>query len=147
MRMKIIVSLILTASLAISSLTPALSSDFKELIDELLESERKFDSMSMSKTMCASYSEISPVGDVDDRTQVLSFYKKENQLPVTLRSEVLEDSQLINTPFVIEKLIFDFNVKGVAHRSILIGSFWGIVASGKYKVCRAQYTNYHNAKK
>lgn len=141
-----LVGLALFASSAVLFPPQARSSEFGKVVDAFLESERVFDPASMSRGMCASYAEVSPIGDLDRRDQVLSFYKPEDRIPVSLHRDVLEDAKLGEVPFVIEKLTFEFTAAGVTRRSVLVGSFWGTSENGTYKVCRVQYTSYHKAK-
>lgn len=135
---------VLLAFLLLSS--PSRAATFKDAVDHLLESERRFDPSAMSNSMCASYAEISPVGDIDHRSEVLSFYKPQDMIPVTMKADILENGSLGGVQFIVEKLSFNFQAGGKHHESTLVGSFYGEMEGATYKVCRVQYTNFHTKK-
>ena len=126
--------------------SPSWAATFKDAVDHLLESERRFDPSAMGSSMCALYVEISPVGDIDYRNEVLSFYKPQDKIPVTLQADILDNGSLGDIQFVVVKLTFDFQAGGKHHKSVLIGSFYGELEGAAYRVCRAQYTNFHAKK-
>nr|WP_156475474.1 hypothetical protein [Gluconobacter thailandicus] len=124
----------------------AFSSPLSESVDRLLASENKFNPDEMAPLLCADYQEISPVGDLDTRAQVLSFYAPSNRSAVILEKTVLSDTSINGLPVLTERL--HYTLRDPAHigrETTLIGTWIGKQVKGHMTVCHAQFTIFHPA--
>ncbi|MFT8422206.1 MAG: hypothetical protein ABF665_11930 [Gluconacetobacter sp.] len=123
--------------------TSAHAGDLSNAVSKLLAAEMHFDPKAMETEMCREYLEVSPVGDLDDRQRVLSFYDPKNKVEVTLASSIVDQGYIGSNPFLVEKLHYSFSMGTKKRDSVLIGSFYGKDDGEGVKICRAQYTVFH----
>jgi len=108
--MNCISKLFIIAPLLCANAANAHAGDLLEVVNKFLAAETHFDPKAMETEMCREYSEISPVGDLDNRNQVLSFYESKNKVNVDLVSSVIEQYFIGNNPVLIEKLYYSFYI-------------------------------------
>lgn len=129
---------------AILSPTAALSSPLSESVDRLLAAENAFQPDAMAPLLCADYHEISPVGDVDTRAQVLSFYAPSNRSAVNLEKTVLSETSVGGVAILTERLHYTLLDPAHAGReTTLIGTWIGKPEKNRMTVCHAQFTIFH----
>ncbi|WP_336717887.1 hypothetical protein [Asaia bogorensis] len=121
----------------------ARAGDLSNAVSKFLAAEIHFDPKAMETEMCREYSEVSPVGDLDDRQHVLSFYDPKNKIEVTLASSIVDQGYIGSNPFLVEKLHYSFSMGTKKRESVLIGSFYGKDDGEDVKICRVQYTVFH----
>ncbi|RBM07685.1 hypothetical protein NJLHNGOC_06545 [Novacetimonas cocois] len=124
------------------------ASPLSEAVDHLLTAEDEFRPSDMAPLLCAGYHEISPVGDIDDRAQVLSFYAPENRSAVRLDRKILSDVSINGVPLVTEQLHYTLQDPAHAGReTTLIGTWVGQPEHGRMTICHAQFTIFHPSHK
>lgn len=124
--------------------TAAFSSPLSESVDHLLAAENAFSPDAMAPLLCAEYHEISPVGDIDTRAQVLSFYAPSNRSAVKLEKTVLSETSVSGVPILTERLRYTLLDPAHAGReTTLIGTWIGKPENNRMTVCHAQFTIFH----
>lgn len=123
---------------------------FEDTVERFLSAETRFDPAAMAAFMAPDYTEISPVGDLDTRQAVLSFYAPEHWVPVTLSpQERLASHDDVTSSVVCFRLTFRFRPPGQKEDTplverVMIGSFAGRLrrnGTGEtWEIVHAQYT-------
>lgn len=132
---------------------PSLASaapSFEDTVRQFLSAETRFDPAAMAPFLAADYTEISPVGDLDSRNAVLSFYAPEHRISVTLSApERLAVHNEAASSVVCFRLIFRFRPPGQKEDTplverVMIGSFTGRLRKNDrgdaWQIVHAQYT-------
>lgn len=78
------------------------------LVDAVLDAERRFDPRALDALLAPGYVEVSPVGDVDTRAEVLGFYApdKKSPAPALAVSERLVRAQGRKGAVMVARLTF-----------------------------------------
>lgn len=61
------------------------------VIQQLADAQRQFDQAALDRLLTADYIEVSPVGDVDDRAKVISFYSADAKAKSPVVSSIVID--------------------------------------------------------
>jgi hypothetical protein len=128
-----------TATLAIEQAKPA-DAQILTVLRTLVDSQVAFDQKKMDTVLAPDYVEISPVGDVDQRAKVLSFYDPAEKGYAPVGKAALEEVSTRtygDTAVTVSKLTFNLQTpQGVIARPMRavfvtrnIGSRWLIVSS------------------
>ena len=114
----------------------------EQVVDRFNAARAAFDPVALGATLAPDYEEISPVGDVDDRAEVLGFYRADQRKagPVIQSSE---RRSAIHGPFGIatERLSFTMTRPDGATMTRSLRARYVAVRSGAgWKLVSAQYT-------
>ncbi|GEN14201.1 hypothetical protein NCH01_06320 [Neoasaia chiangmaiensis] len=100
----------------------------------------------MALLMASDYTEISPVGDVDKRADVLRFYEPRGKVPASVALSMPSVVPYGHIDLVTVRLAFDLTLEGrIIHRS-MIASFILRREGGVWLIEHAQYTPYHSGR-
>jgi uncharacterized protein DUF4440 len=112
------------------------------LLNTLIESQRTFDVRQLDEVLAPDYVEISPLGEVDPRDKVMSFYapdKKVADPPAAVLDE-LSTRVYGETAVTIGRVTFQMKgPDGAAARSMRC-VFVTRIVNGKWKLVSTQYT-------
>lgn len=114
----------------------------EQVVDRFNAARAAFDPVALGATLAPDYEEISPVGDVDDRAEVLGFYRADQRKagPVIQSSE---RRSAIHGPFGIatERLSFTMTRPDGATMTRSLRARYVAIRSGTgWKLVSAQYT-------
>ncbi|WP_375404106.1 nuclear transport factor 2 family protein [uncultured Sphingomonas sp.] len=128
--------------------TPALSAPasvdaaLARLVDGFVDAQRRYDPRALSELTTLDYIEVSPVGDVDTREEMLSFYAPEKKRPapqITV-SERMVRSQGTEA-IMLAKLSMAVPVPGGGTRSIdMRATYVARRVGGDWRLASAQFT-------
>lgn len=112
------------------------------LVDEFTRAQRDFDQAALRRLTTADYLEISPVGDVDTRDEMIGFYAPDKKRPAP-ELAVSERSVRRNgdTGMVVAKLRFAVPGPDGTRRDVAMRASFVARRSGEgWKLAGAQYT-------
>jgi ketosteroid isomerase-like protein len=114
------------------------------LVKQLVEAQRTFDAAAMDKLLTADYIEVSPVGEVDERAKVLSFYSPAakaaaGEAPAMTIDEPTYRLQK-NTAIVIVRESFKRKMGDQMREVAMRVLFTFRQESGGWRIASAQYT-------
>lgn len=119
--------------------TPAQS--VSELVQRFATAQGTFDRTALEALTAENYIEISPLGEVDPRAKMLSFYVKHDDKPLpAITVDEITPRVLGNTAIVLAKVSYAMTVGGQARTSALRSSFVALQQDGAWKLVSAQYT-------
>lgn len=129
--------------------TPAAESSAAKLAQDYVRATSGFDQVLLQQILAPDYQEISPVGEVDARDKVISFYPaaaKAKAPPVTpvlseLSNRVYGDQLVISTG----KLTYSF--AGTPHGRSMRVQFVSALQQNRWQLVSAQFTGIPAAKK
>lgn len=111
------------------------------LVQKHVQAQANFDSKTLEAITHPQYIEVSPAGEVDERSKMLSFYAIENkkQSPAV---EVLEPvfRDIAEGKLVIAKLRYKMQVGEQTRQFSIRASYMLCREKSDWKVCSAQYT-------
>lgn len=115
--------------------------DGLSLVQKHVYAQANFDQKTLEAITHSQYIEVSPAGEVDERSKMLGFYSIENkkQVPVV---EVLEPvfREVAEAKLVIAKLRYKMQVGEQARQFSIRASYLLCKEKADWKVCSAQYT-------
>jgi uncharacterized protein (TIGR02246 family) len=133
--------LILAAATTTGAFAAPADAELVALVTRHAEAQRSFDLATLKAITAENYVEVSPVGEVDSREKMLSFYAPELKRPApqlqvdepTVR--VLGDSAVITT-----RLTFTMTMDGTARTFAMRAGYVAQFKDGKWLLVSAQYT-------
>ena len=131
--------------LACLSITPAHAATPEQSVSELVQrfttAQGTFDRAALEALTFENYIEISPLGEVDPRAKMLSFYVKHDDKPLpAITVDEITPRVLGNTAIVLAKVSYAMTVGGQTRTSALRSSFVAQQQDGAWKLVSAQYT-------
>ncbi len=126
--------------LAAASATPA--TDVAQLVDRFNAARSAFDDRGLAATLAPNYQEISPVGDVDSRDQVIGFYRADQRRPTpAMASSERAVSLHPGWALVTERVSFDMaRPDGSKISRALRVRYVAVKAGTGWQLASAQYT-------
>ncbi|MEM8510818.1 hypothetical protein RCH14_000109 [Massilia sp. MP_M2] len=112
-----------------------------ELVQRFATAQGTFDRATLEALTAENYSEISPLGEVDPRAKMLSFYVKHDDKPLPAISvDEITTRVLGNTAIVLARVSYAMTVGGQSRTASLRSSFVALQQDGAWKLVSAQYT-------
>lgn len=112
-----------------------------ELVQRYAQAQGSFDLSALRAATAEQFVEISPVGEVDSREKMLSFYAPEHQRPAPLLQIDEQAVRIVgDTALVTARLSYSINQGGVARAFALRGGYTARMVDGHWKLLSAQYT-------
>jgi ketosteroid isomerase-like protein len=137
------IGMVLALTLLAAEQTPRPQVFIEVVVNTLIEAQRTFDVRQLDDILAPDYVEISPLGEVDPRDKVLSFYapdKKIADAPVTTLDE-LSTRIYGETAVTIARVTFQVTgPDGAAAARSMRCVFVTRIIDRKWKVVSAQYT-------
>jgi hypothetical protein len=111
------------------------------IVQKHVQAQANFDQRTLEAITHSQYIEVSPAGEVDERSKMLGFYVIENkkQVPVV---EVLESvfRDVAEGKLVIAKLRYKMQVGEQTRQFSIRASYMLCKEKSDWKICSAQYT-------
>lgn len=114
------------------------------LVERHAQAQSTFDQATLRITTAENYVEISPVGEVDSREKMLSFYAPELKRPAP---QVQVDEPVVriigdkgDTALVSARLSYSMNQGGVARQFAMRGGYVAHLVGQQWVLVSAQYT-------
>jgi ketosteroid isomerase-like protein len=138
-------TLCIAGVLACLSITVAQAATPEQSVSELVQrfatAQGTFDRAALDALTFENYIEISPLGEVDPRAKMLSFYVKHDDKPLpAIIVDEITPRVLGNTAIVLAKVSYVMMVGGQTRTSALRSSFVAQQQDGAWKLVSAQYT-------
>jgi ketosteroid isomerase-like protein len=138
-------TLCIAGVLACLSITVAQAATPEQSVSELVQrfatAQGTFDRAALDALTFENYIEISPLGEVDPRAKMLSFYVKHDDKPLpAIIVDEITPRVLGNTAIVLAKVSYVMTVGGQTRTSALRSSFVAQQQDGAWKLVSAQYT-------
>jgi len=138
-------TLCIAGALACLSITAAHAATPEQSVSELVQrfttAQGTFDRTALEALTFENYIEISPLGEVDPRAKMLSFYVKHDAKPLpAITVDEITPRVLGNTAIVLAKVSYAMTVGGQTRTSALRSSFVAQQQDGAWKLVSAQYT-------
>jgi len=112
-----------------------------ELVQRFTTAQSTFDRTALEALTFENYIEISPIGEVDPRAKMLSFYVKHDDKPLpAITLDEITPRVLGNTAIVLAKVSYAMTVGGQTRTSTLRSSFVALQQDGAWKLVSAHYT-------
>lgn len=112
-----------------------------DLIQRFTEAQGKMDADTLKALTADNYIEVSPLGEVDPRDKMLTFYvKDEKRVSPALTIEEITPRLLGNTAVVIAKVSYTSAVEGQNRTFSLRTTFVAQKISNAWKMVSVQYT-------
>jgi ketosteroid isomerase-like protein len=112
-----------------------------ELVRQFTDAQRNRDVAALSALTSANYVEISPVGELDSREKMLTFYVKDRKaVAPSVRIEDTVTHMLPGAAIVIAKITYSMTVDGQSRSSSLRSSFVAQKFNDGWKLVSAHYT-------
>lgn len=112
-----------------------------ELVQRFTTAQGTFDRTALEALTTENYIEISPLGEIDPRAKMLSFYVKHDDKPLPAISvDEITSRVLGNTAIVLAKVSYAMTVGGQTRTASLRSSFVAQQQDGAWKLISAQYT-------
>jgi ketosteroid isomerase-like protein len=137
--------LCIAGALACLSITAAHAATPEQSVSELVQrfatAQGTFDRAALEALTFENYIEISPLGEVDPRAKMLSFYVKHDDKPLpAITVDEITPGVLGNTAIVLAKVSYAMTVGGQTRTAALRSSFVAQQQDGAWKLVSAQYT-------
>ncbi len=119
------------------------------LAQQYVDATSGFDQALLQQILAADFQEISPVGEVDSREKVISFYPaaaKAKAPPVTATLSEL-NSQLYADQLVITTAKLTYTFDGTPHNRSMRVQFVSVLQQGRWQLVSSQFTGIPAAKK
>ncbi len=146
MNIRIGLSALASASMLIAAPAQAQTSDrdaaLASLLDSFTRAQREYDQPKLEALTTPDYAEVSPVGDVDTREEMLGFYTpdKKQPAPKLAISERLVRLQG-NVAIILARLSFDAPGPGGTARTVAMRASFVARRTGRtWRLASAQYT-------
>ena len=111
------------------------------LVQRHAQAQSSFDQAALKAVTAENYVEISPVGEVDGREKMLSFYAPEQKRP---SPEVQVDEPAVrlfgNTALISARLSYRLNQEGVARNFAMRAGYVARLVDKQWLLVSAQYT-------
>ena len=138
-------TLCIAGALACLSITAAHAATPEQSVSELVQrfttAQGTFDRAALEALTAENYIEISPLGEVDPRAKMLSFYVKHDDKPLpAITVDEITPRVLGNTAIVLAKVSYAMTVGGQTRTASLRSSFVAQQQDGAWKLISAQYT-------
>jgi hypothetical protein len=112
-----------------------------ELVQRFTTAQGTFDRAALEALTAENYIEISPIGEVDPRAKMLSFYVKHDDKPLpAITVDEIMPRVLGNTAVVLAKMSYVMTVGGQTRTAAVRSSFVALQQDGAWKLVSAQYT-------
>lgn len=121
--------------------------DLIGIVEGFAAAKQRFDPAAMAAVMADDYVEISPIGDVDRRAEVLGFYDPKGARPAPAM-RVLDPvvSRRRDSASVVTKLAFTAPGPRGAMREVAMRVTYAMVRDGdRWKIATVQYTPIRNS--
>lgn len=116
----------------------------EDVVRRFIEAQKNYDAASMARLLAPEYLEVSPVGAVDTRDQVLGFYTPDQKAKAgdvtDYRLEDVKTRVYGTTAVVIARLPFTMTTAARTTRSAFRCTFVLVKKSGKWLLVSSQYT-------
>ena len=137
--------LCMAGALACLSITAAQAATPEQSVSELVQrfatAQGTFDRATLEALTVENYIEISPLGEVDPRAKMLSFYVKHDDKPLpAITIDEITPRVLGNAAIVLAKVSYAMTVGGQTRTASLRSSFVAQQQDGAWKLVSAQYT-------
>lgn len=111
------------------------------VVQKLVQAQTSFDQQTLAAITHAEYVEVSPAGEVDERSKMLGFYAIENKKQVP-SVEILEPvfRDVAGGKLVIAKLLYKMQVGEQTRQFAIRASYMLCEEKSEWKVCSSQYT-------
>lgn len=138
-------TLCIAGALACLSITVAHAATPEQSVSELVQrfttAQGTFDRAALESLTLENYIEISPLGEVDPRAKMLSFYVKHDDKPLpAMTVDEIMPRVLGKFAVVLAKVSYAMTVGGQTRTSALRSSFVAQQQDGVWKLVSAQYT-------
>ena len=111
------------------------------LVQQFTEAQGKMDAPTLKTLTAENYIEVSPLGEVDPRDKMLTFYVKDDKrVPPTLTIEEATTRLLGDTAVVIAKISYTSMVEGEKRTFSLRSTFVAEKIKNDWKMVSVQYT-------
>jgi ketosteroid isomerase-like protein len=112
-----------------------------ELVQQFTNAQAAMDAPTLAALTADNYVEVSPLGEVDPRDKMLTFYAKDQKraLP-TMKLEDATTRVLGDTAIVIAKITYSQVIEGQSRAFSLRSTFVAGKVGGAWKLVSAQYT-------
>jgi len=112
-----------------------------ELVQRFATAQGTFDRAALEALTAENYVEISPLGEVDSRAKMLSFYVKHDDKPLpAITVDEITTRVLGNTGIVLAKVSYGMTVGAQTRTASLRSTFVAQQQAGAWKLVSAQYT-------
>jgi ketosteroid isomerase-like protein len=123
-------------------------SQLAALVQRHAQAQNSFDQAALTATTAEDYVEISPVGEVDSREKMLSFYAPEQKRPAPpLQVDEIVVRQSGDTALISARLSYTVNQDGASRSFALRGGYVARLTDQQWKLVSAQYTGIRPPKK
>jgi ketosteroid isomerase-like protein len=142
-RHGLIVVMLLVAASAARAQTPRPEAFIEVLLKTMIDAQVRFDSAQLDDVLAPDYVEVSPVGEVDPRAKVLSFYTPDKKVAGVPDVALDEISTRVHgeTAVTIARLTYRMkNAAGEATDRSMRGVFVTRIIERRWKLVSAQYT-------
>jgi hypothetical protein len=138
-------TLCIAGALACLSITVAHAATPEQSVSELVQrfatAQGTFDRAALEALTFENYIEISPLGEVDPRAKMLSFYVKHDDKPLpAITVDEIMPRVLGTTAIVLAKMSYVMTVGGQTRTAAVRSSFVALQQDGAWKLISAQYT-------
>jgi ketosteroid isomerase-like protein len=145
--MSIAVALAVYAASANAQPNGKTEADIEQLLTAFIEAQRSFDVAKLDALLAPDYIEISPLGEVDRREKVLTFYapdKKVSDTPIATLDEFIV-RVYGNTAVTIARLTYEMKAPdGAATSRSMRCVFVTRSIKGSWKIASSQFTPMRN---
>ena len=126
-------------------LTPGQAATSEQAVNQLVQrfssAQSSVDTATLTAMTAADYVEISPLGEVDPREKMLSFYVKKDDKPrPAITVDEMQTRVLGETAIVIARLSYAMTVGEQSRTFSLRSTFVARQEGGAWKLVSAQYT-------
>jgi len=112
-----------------------------ELVQRFTTAQSTFDRAGLEALTAENYVEISPLGEVDPRAKMLSFYVRKDDKPLpAITVDEISTRVLGNIGIVLAKVSYGMTVGGQTRTFSLRSTFVASQEGGAWKLVSAQYT-------
>ena len=133
--------LLLTITMSSSFAAATADSELTTLVQRHAEAQHGFDQATLKSITADNYVEISPVGEVDSREKMLSFYDPSQRRPApTLQMDEITVRNFAQTAVVIARLTYTMSAEGQSRSFALRATYVAHQQDGKWLLVSAQYT-------
>lgn len=124
------------------------TSQLAALVQRHAQAQNAFDQAALKATTAEDYVEISPVGEVDSRDKMLSFYAPEQKRPAPqLQVDETVVRQSGDTALISARLSYTINQDGTPRNFALRGGYVARLIDQQWLLVSAQYTGIRPPKK
>lgn len=140
-------ALALVATTAGAQSNARIEADIKQLLNEFVAAQRSFDLAKIDAALAPDYIEISPLGEVDPRAKVLSFYAPDKKVSDTPIAALDEFNIRVYGPTAVTIARLTYTMKGPdgatnsrSMRCVFVTRSIG----AKWKIASSQFTPMRN---